>query len=560
MVTSAPPHFNTMKKIVLKNGDVFLYNEEIECKIGGIVAELEAEAEKCESWGVIAPLILSKKDLIFWHGGYIAPNFNMPCSYGGGEKYVGQFPGLRSVTVTLFNCALIKNTLVATLEIPDDLGTGDVFVDADYCLQALAKGFKILATDAVSVRFLGRDPKKDSPQEYAQQLASSSQVFNARWGEYLNKQYKLPVCYQSRVSAPTGFALALSNYMKALSDAGVDVRYNYIGGAPETEPPCEDMQVHAITEKMPDVKMPQIVWGQAPLFFKNSGNYKIGHCEFEGEDWPKSWVPYCNMMDEVWVPTKWDRQKAIRGGVNKPIYVIAQGVDPDYFHPGIAPMESEIPQTFKFIVTAAWLERKNLGNLIKTFCRTFKKTDDVCLIIKTMNLGLVEKIEDEIKKLNIPDDSAWVYVKEEDWPTSSLPSFYTMGQCFVLPTHGEGFGLPIFEALACGIPVITTAFGAPNEYLRDDSDKKKPLPGVHFLDYHLVKSRDRYEYLKDNKWAEPDLNQLAEKMLWVYNNYAKEKEHAMATSKIIRQKFAWSEVVKPIIERLKAIHSEQEKN
>jgi hypothetical protein len=546
-----------MKKVVLKSGDVFIFNEEIETKVEGVVDELLSEASNFKNWGVIAPLILTKKDLIYWHGGYIAPNVNMPISYGAGEAYVGQFPGTRSVTCSLFYCAIIKKELVEALGLSDDIGLGDIFADADYCLQAIAKGFKILATDIESVRFLGLDPKKESPQAYANQLAVSAQAFGARWASLLDSHYTRPLCYQSRVSAPTGFALALSNYMKALSNAGVDVRYNFIGGAPEIEPPCEDMLVHAITEKMAGIKMPQVIWGQAPLFFKNSGDYKIGHCEFEGDDWPPSWVPYCNMMNELWVPTKWDRAKAIRAGVNVPIYVIAQGIDPDYFHPEIAPMEIEIKQTFKFIVTAAWLERKNLGNLIKTFARTFKKTDDVCLIIKTMNLGLVESIEDEIKKLNIPDDSGWIYVKEEDWPTSMLPSFYTMGNCFVLPTHGEGFGLPIFEALACGVPVITTAYGAPNELLRDDTDKKNPLPGVHLLNYHLVKSRDIYEYLKDNKWAEPSLEQLAEKMRYVYENYAKEKERALETSVLIRQKFAWSNVVKPILERLDAIYSEQ---
>jgi len=176
------------------------------------------------------------------------------------------------------------------------------------------------------------------------------------------------------------------------------------------------------------------------------------------------------------------------------------------------------------------------------------------LVIKTMNLGLVESIEEEIKKLNIPDNSGWIYCKEVDLPNSHVPSFYTMGHCFVLPTHGEGWGLPVFEAAACGIPVITTGYGAPNEVLRDEENNNKPYPGIHLLNYRLVKARTNYEYLKNAKWAEPDLLQLAEEMRFVYDNYAKEKEKAMQTSKIIRDKFSWSNVVKPITARLEEIY------
>ena len=51
-----------------------------------------------------------------------------------------------------------------------------------------------------------------------------------------------------------------------------------------------------------DMFMPQITWGQAPYFIKNSGMYKIGHCEFEATEAPEIWTRYCNMMDEIWVP------------------------------------------------------------------------------------------------------------------------------------------------------------------------------------------------------------------------------------------------------------------
>jgi glycosyltransferase involved in cell wall biosynthesis len=258
------------------------------------------------------------------------------------------------------------------------------------------------------------------------------------------------------------------------------------------------------------------------------------------------------MMDELWVPTEWDRNKFVKAGVNVPIHVIYQGINPDYFHPDAAPMQVDAPETFKFIVNAAWYPRKNLRNLITTFQSEFRKGEDVCLIVKTLNLGLNKGIQNELKEIMSDKDSANVYVREEDIPEYKLASLYTMADCLVFPTRGEGWGLPLFEALACGLPVITTGYGAPYEVLRDD--KGEPLPGVHFLDYKEVAATDPYVYMEGKKWAEPNLNQLAKERRYQFDHRADEKALALKTSKIIRKRFSWKAVTLPMKERLAYIY------
>jgi len=542
-----------MQKTTLPSGDVLICRDNITGDISTTVNKLLEVVAKIGEFGILSGIILDQNKKIFWHGGYVVPHSIMPMSYAAGEEYTGQYPGTRQVEVVPFYFCVISKECAEKLGVPEFPGD-DIFEDANYCLQAQANGFAVYSTDEVIVQYDGIEGNEDEIRQFGQKFLEGHRVFQKRWKPVLDQAMRLPVCYHTSLSAPSGFAQAARGYVKALQRAGLNVKYSYLRDVPETEPLHPDEEVNAVIENVADMKMPQIVWAQAPYFFKNSGDYKIGHAEFEGDEWPKVWTKYCNMMDELWVPTKWDREKARKAGVNVPIYVIHQGIDTDYFHPKMLPMKFEVKQKFKFVVNAAWLHRKNLPNLIKTFTNEFGPGEDVCLIVKTMNVGLVKSIKEEIEKLSLGENTGWVYVREEIWPGERMGCLYTGADCFVLPTHGEGWGLPIFEALACGTPVITTAYGAPNECLRDED--KKPFPGVHLLDYKLVNARDNYEYLIGAKWAEPNLLQLAEKMRFVFEHSKSEKKKALETSKIIHEKFSWQNVVKPIIGRLEEIYKQ----
>ena len=260
-------------------------------------------------------------------------------------------------------------------------------------------------------------------------------------------------------------------------------------------------------------------------------------------------------MNEVWVPTNWDREKFRQGGVNVPIFVFAQGIDKNYFHPNMAPMQFGVKESFKFVCNSAWDPRKNLPNLIIAFQNEFREKEDVCLVIKTLNTGLVEDIQKELKKIKRPRQGAQVYVKEAPLDQEQLGCFYTAGDAFVFPTRGEGWGLPAFEALACGLPVITTGWGALNETLRNE--KGDPLAGVHFIRSQKVPTDTNYIWLQGNYWAEPSIPHLQETMRYVYDHKDEEKKKALQSSEVIRAKFDWEEITKPMKERLTKIYEEK---
>lgn len=540
-----------LKQIKLESGDVVVADSKTVGHLSGWIDSLFRASRKLPNFGALSALILDTNKKVFFHGGFFAPHYFTPLSFAMGQEYYGQYPGTRPVDVIPFYCAIISKELVEKLGIPETLGTS-IFEDANYCLQAASNGFKIYSTDKLAVVYQGGPQDAAQINKFSREFLFQSGSFSQRWGGLIASHYKYPVLYSAKVEGPSGFAGAARNYIRGMTENGIKVFFEPIDSVLDSVLPTDDEVVNALLSERGDMYMPQIIWGQAPYFIKNSGNYKIGHCEFEATEAPESWVKYCNMMNEVWVPTEWDRKKFVKAGVNVPIYVIHQGIDPDYFHPDYAPMQTPAVENFKFLVNAAWFPRKNLRNLIVAFQSEFKRGEDVCLIVKTLNLGLNDGIKEELEQITSNLESAKVYVKEEALENFKVPSLYTMADCFVLPTRGEAWGLPLFEALACGLPVITTGYGAPNEVLRDKDGQ--PYPGVHFIDYTEVRAVDRYVYMEGKKWAEPNMVQFAEKMRYLFEHGRAEKAKALETSKIIRKKFSWQNVSLAIKDRLKDIY------
>jgi glycosyltransferase involved in cell wall biosynthesis len=540
-----------VKSIPLESGDIVIVNWNTIGHLAGWIESLFAISKKLPDCGILTALVLDSNDKIYVHGGLISPRFNVPTSRAMGEAFYNQYPGTQEVEVSHLICAIVKKALIKKLPLPERVSDSP-FIDGDYCLQARKLGFKIYATSDVIVQYSGAAITGMTERDYARQFDDDYQIFNKKWGPEYAHKLKTPVMYQTSIAMPSGFAQAAREYIRALVDNGVDVSYNFLRGTNEEEGESEDEIVNSICENHGNLKIPQIIWAQAPYFNKNSGRYKIGHAEFEGDALPPDWAEYCNMMDEVWVPTNWDREKFRKGGVNKPLYVIPQGIRKEYFHPEIAPMRFELEEGFKFICNAAWDPRKNLQALIAAFQQEFTKGESVCLVIKTANLGLVQNVRDEVKRIKSNKDSAKVYIKEEIVKPEAVGCFYTAGDCFVFPTHGEAWGLPLFEALACGVPVITTDYGAPAETLRDGN--KKPLPGVHFIRQQKTLTDTSYIYLQGNFWAEPSIPHLRELMRYVFDHKKEEKAAALKTSELIRKKYDWHEAVKPIQARLKEIY------
>jgi len=546
----------------LKTGDYLILSPLIKEDIKDVLQILLKEYQRCPRFSVLTPVYLDKEGRIFFHGGTITRRLYYPMPIASQELPIGQFPKLREVDFSPLWCALLPRELFEKFDV-SYIDTDDLFHHADFVLRLKQAGAKIFVTPELKVTYLGAYDIKEGPEAWAKRMEKSKNEFVKKWGKVIDSGFRLPIVFHTHTGFAGGFCNHAIETIKALLDKKIDVYYKFIGGSNDDEPSCDDPIVDELKEDMGSTRYPQIALSTGPNLFSNSGKYRIGYTTCEVDGIPEVWVRVLNEMDEVWATSEWVKKQFEKSGVKKPIYVIPEGVNPNYFHPNIEPFTYKdlvapdgqpyaMEGKFKFISNFAWGRRKGVEELFEAFRKEFSEDEDVCLMLKVLPSYAGEKILETAEKLFYRKGAAPIFLYDIKLQRWELPRFYAMGDCFVFPTRGEGFGLPLCEALAMGVPVITTGYSSQTEFL---TRKGKPLPGVKFLDYKMKEfdGSDSVYYWGFN-WAIPNVEQLRKYMREVYENYEKYKKQAMESSEYIRREWTWEKAAERVIERLEDIY------
>ncbi|MGG1550225.1 glycosyltransferase family 4 protein [Paenibacillus ferrarius] len=246
---------------------------------------------------------------------------------------------------------------------------------------------------------------------------------------------------------------------------------------------------------------------------------------------PKSWLSNMNKFDAICVPSQHNKRALRNSGVKVPIYMVPHGVNTGEFHPDNKKMS--LPGAagkFIFVSIFGFQHRKNPEGLLRAYWEEFSSEDNVMLVIKTNGYAAYEnekwikrKIKKYKEKLGIRKNTAPIVIIGKHISEKQLKGLYTLGDVFVLPTRGEGVGLPFLESLASGVPVIATGWGGQMDFLTPANSfllsYQLKNPSVSMNSSHAISRKFSNLFAqKGQLWAEPHLISLKANMRRAYEN------------------------------------------
>jgi glycosyltransferase involved in cell wall biosynthesis/tetratricopeptide (TPR) repeat protein len=187
---------------------------------------------------------------------------------------------------------------------------------------------------------------------------------------------------------------------------------------------------------------------------------------------PAAWAEKAQAVDEIWCPSRYVRSLYLQAGIpREKLRVLPNGYNPAVHHPGAAPTPIATSKRFKFLFVGGTIARKGSDLLLETYLKTFRRSDDVCLVIKDFGGKSAyqgQTLSEQIQAAQADPAAPEIVYLDEELPERELAGLYTACDCLVHPYRGEGFGLPVLEAMACALPVICTGGGSTDDFATDE--------------------------------------------------------------------------------------------
>ena len=279
------------------------------------------------------------------------------------------------------------------------------------------------------------------------------------------------------------------------------------------------------------------------------------------------WVTACNAMHSVIVPSSHARQCILNSGnVTRPIVVVPESYSESIDDSSDLYAFESFPTSFNFLVFGQLTgnnphsDRKNIFYTVKWLCETFKNDKDVGIVVKT-NAGRNSKIDRNIvlntfKQLLTEVRPAGAigpkfYLLHGDMNDLEVASLYKHPQikALVALTRGEGYGLPILEAAASGLPVIATNWSGHLDFL-----KHGKFISVYYQLNEVHPSRiDNKIFVKGSRWANPSEEDFKKRALKFRESPSTPKQWALELKQKIKEPYSFKAICRAYDEALREV-------
>jgi hypothetical protein len=297
-----------------------------------------------------------------------------------------------------------------------------------------------------------------------------------------------------------------------------------------------------VTRNDPSTKI-QLFMGSNPgQFYPNQ--YKIQMTQWESTIAPASWREYAEKYDEFWTANDFGARAIVRSGIPaEKVFVYEHGIDSNVWKPKLRGnsdkirflhVDSDSPRKRSDLVL--WAFKKAFGddpNYELTLKYSLKKTN----YSNSYKDSEVDWSNSQIMKNHGRWDGNVRHI-EEITSTQDLVAIYHYHDVLVYPSEGEGFGFIPLQALATGMPVISTGIWASYEkYFRGNVIQSKLAPSTVMKHY-------------SGNCVIPIPRSVVELMKNVAKNIKNQSKEFSDQVSEVTEEYSWENKTKPVIDAL----------
>jgi hypothetical protein len=359
----------------------------------------------------------------------------------------------------------------------------------------------------------------------------------------------MPVNFYATMNDHTGYGNAVKNFSNSFLNSGIRTRLEFKGMG----------RIKKTYNFGLSRTLDSDFYLQIPEYNFYAGlnrNYRIGYFYWEADKLPESWGKSIKTLDEIWAPCNLVKEVCIDSGYNGEIKVVPTPCedwesDKKLFIPAPGMNYNIDDSIYKFYSIFQWHSRKGYRTLLNSYYKAFNRGDRVILILKVNPIrpqeSYIQKIKDEILEIKRKLNQQYyppVYLIHGIVGLEEIRAIHNSADCFVLPHHGEGWGMPIHDAMLQGKQIITTKYGGITEWLSSSS--------AHIIEHKMGPVQDmswnKY-YNKKQNWAYPMEDHLVSIFRDVYLNHESYSNKGSEAKKIAKD-FTINSISKVIYKNL----------
>eukprot|EP00760_Papus_ankaliazontas_P035550 PhM_4_TR7886/c0_g1_i1/m.55492 len=315
-------------------------------------------------------------------------------------------------------------------------------------------------------------------------------------------------------------------------------------------------------------------------------DYVVGRAMYEFTKTPKEWLKHQNDVDEIWVPSRFVYYVFKSNGFDeKKLVLMPEPIDVHFFDPRVTQpvllpnrdlwnSYSNFPSSetfdadkppyslrrhFKFMSVFKWEDRKAWDVMLRAYVKEFapSKGDRVSLYLYCYlwsggdarnPKAILEKGLEHLRKnvANFDDaDAPHIEIVTEQLSEEDMVAAYGSADAFVLPTRGEGWGLPVIQAMSMALPTIATNWSGNVDFMRDDITYPLKLDKLE-----NVPKDSSYGWMEGKVWAQPSEEHLRTLMRKIYSDQAEAKERGRRAREHVIQYYSDEVIARVVRQRL----------